>query len=70
MKHAITTRDARLVVRIVNLAHRFGCWYTSLHSKREGNGYTATIEIDGPSESLRRLDLQVNKLLLEYKEHF
>ena len=69
MKRAFTTRDARLVVRIVNLAHRFGCWYTALHSKRTTDTYAASIEIEGPSDAVRRLNLQVSKLILDDKEH-
>ena len=66
--HTIDTSDGRLLARIINLAHRFGCSYTRVSAQRDGNRYAATIELSGPADALRRLDLQVRKLTSDLEE--
>jgi glycine cleavage system regulatory protein len=64
------TTDARLLARIINLAHRFGCSYTRLVAQRTGERYAATIELSGPADALRRLNLLVGKLTNDPEESF
>jgi len=68
--HTIDTFDGRLLARIINLAHRFGCSYTEVTARRDGDRYAATIELCGPADALRRLDLQVRKLTTDIEEIF
>jgi len=68
--HSIDTVDGRLLARIINLTHRFGCSYTNLSARREGERYAATIELSGPVDALRRLTLQIRKLTTEHEEIF
>jgi len=70
VKTAFTMRDGRVLARIIHLAHRFGCSYTRLDAQRNGadSGYEATIELHGPEDALRRLKVQVNKLIND--DHF
>ncbi len=70
MTHSIDTVDGRLLARIINLTHRFGCSYTNLSACREGERYAATIELSGPADALRRLALQIRKLTTEHEEIF
>jgi glycine cleavage system regulatory protein len=70
MTHTIETFDPRLVARLINLAHRFGCSYTQLSAHRTGERYAATIEFSGPNDALERLTLQVRKLATEHEENF
>lgn len=70
MKTIVTMRDGRLLARIINLAHRFGCSYSTLAAHHDGTHYAATIELTGPADALRRLALQVNKLITDDKETF
>ena len=68
MKTALTTRDGRLLARIINLAHRFGCSYSTLSAQHDGANSAATIELCGPADALRRLTLAINKLITDDKE--
>jgi hypothetical protein len=68
VKTAFTMYDARLLARIIHLAHRFGCTYTRIEAQASSGVYTATIELDGPSVPLRRLSAQIQKLLTIDKE--
>ncbi len=70
MTHSIDTVDGRLLARIINLTHRFGCSYTNLSARREGERYAATIELCGPADALRRLTLQLHKLNSDHEEIF
>ena len=70
MTTTLTMRDGRLLARIINLAHRFGCTYTRVAAQQNGDAYAATIELHGPRDALRRLDLQLTKLLSDDKETF
>lgn len=69
MKIAIETRDERLLARIINLAHRFGCSYDHLFANRCGGAYVAAIALTGPADALRRLRSQITKLLNDDKEY-
>lgn len=69
MKIALKTRDERLVARIINLAHRFGCSYDDLLARRHDDTYVAAIELTGPTDALRRLGAQINKLIDDDKEY-
>lgn len=62
------SHDGRLLARIINLAHRFGCTYTRVASEQRGAGYRMELAFAGPRESLRRLDAQITKLLDDDKE--
>ena len=72
MKTAIQMSDGRLLARIINLAHRFGCGYTHVQAQADGDKYAVTIDLDGPADSLRRLKLQLDKIVADdnhqYKE--
>ncbi len=63
-------RDPRLLARIINVAHRFGCDYTKLESTQNDGMYTATLDLAGPADALRRLQLHIAKLLHDDKETF
>jgi len=67
MKADVKMRDGRLLARIINLAHRFGCSYTHVDAKAQSDGYIATIQLKGNPDALRRLSLQLNKLLADDK---
>lgn len=69
MKIALKTRDERLVARIINLAHRFGCSYDDLLARRRDDAYVAAIQLTGPADALRRLGPQINKLIDDDKEY-
>ena len=61
-------RDARLLARIVHLAHRFGCTYDYAASEKMGAAYRLQFAFAGEKDALRRLDVQITKLLDEEKE--
>jgi hypothetical protein len=62
-------RDGRLLARVINLAFQFGCSYTKMSSGRNDDGsLSATIELDGPPDALRRLNKKITALLLTEKE--
>jgi hypothetical protein len=65
----VAARDGRLLARIINLAHRFGCTYTRVASERSGNAYRLELAFAGPGEALRRLDNQITKLLDDDREN-
>jgi acetolactate synthase regulatory subunit len=60
--------DWRLLERIVGLTSRLGCRYTALNVSSHANTYHASIDFDGPADALRRLDLQLARLLADDKE--
>jgi hypothetical protein len=60
--------DGRLLARIINLAHRFGCSYSSVRARASDGRFRAAIELHGPEDALRRLQRQVNKLINDDKE--
>ena len=66
----IQMHDPRLLARILNVAHRFGCGYTRLESSYTGGTYVARIDLEGDADALRRLDLHIAKLLHDDKESF
>lgn len=66
----VEMHDQRLLARIINVAHRYGCAYERLESTNNGGTWTATIDLSGPAESLRRLNLHIAKLLHDDKETF
>jgi hypothetical protein len=66
----IAMNDSRLLARILNLAHRFGCGYTKLEAEYDGSRYVATLNLTGDADALRRLDAQIAKLLDDDKELF
>jgi len=68
MSSTFVMHDWRLLERIVGLTHRMGCAYTRVDVKSEGSRYTADIDFTGPPESLRRLSVQLNRLLNDDKE--
>jgi hypothetical protein len=68
MKTSLITRDGRLIARIINLAYQFGCSYSEISSRRSSGMYTATIELSGPPDALRRLDQKVITLIANEKE--
>jgi glycine cleavage system regulatory protein len=61
--------DPRLLARIINLVHRFGCSYSSVRARAGERAFTASIDLHGPADALRRLRAQVHKLLDDDKEH-
>jgi hypothetical protein len=61
-------RDERLLARIISLAHRFGCTHDYVASHRVGAGYRLEFAFSGEADALRRLDVQITKLLDEDKE--
>ena len=69
MRVELTTQDSRLVARLLNLAHRFGCSYSECSTSRNDVAYTAAIEFTGPPDALRRLRGQVTKLITDDKEY-
>jgi hypothetical protein len=64
----VTANDGRLLARIIHLAHRFGCTYESVASKRTGNAYRMEFAFAGPGDALRRLDAHITKLLDDDRE--
>ena len=64
----LVTSDGRLLARIINLAHRFGCTYTRVASERQGVAFHMEMAFAGPSDAVRRLDAQITKLLDDNKE--
>jgi len=64
----VTATDGRLLARIIHLAHRFGCTYTSVASQRAGAAYRIEFAFAGPGDALRRLDAQITKLLDDDRE--
>ncbi len=65
MKRQLRMNDGRLLARIINLAHRFGCGYTHVRAQADGQSYALTIELNGPEDSLRRLWLQLDKIVAD-----
>jgi len=66
----VEMRDPRLLARIINVAHRYGCGYERLESTYTGGTWTARLDLSGPADALRRLDLHIAKLLHDDKETF
>lgn len=64
----LVLNDWRLVERVVGLTNRLGCAYTNLSVRAVGGDYHATIDFTGPADALRRLDLQLTRLLDDDKE--
>lgn len=62
MKTTVRTRDGRVVARVVNLVHQFGCAYTELIAQKNSDLYTATIHLNGPADALRRLQKKITTL--------
>lgn len=70
MRVELTTRDSRLVARLLNLAHRFGCSYRECAtSLKDDEAFTGFIDFTGPPDALRRLRGQINKLIATDKEY-
>jgi len=65
---SLLVHDWRLLERIVGLTSRLGCAYTHLCVSPSDAFYRATIDFTGPPDALRRLDLQLNRLLTDAKE--
>jgi hypothetical protein len=65
---AVTANDGRILARIIHLAHRYGCTYTSVAAENVGAGYRMAFAFAGPSDALRRLDAQITKLLDDDRE--
>ena len=70
MKRTITTRDARTLARILNLAERCRCLCTLLCAEHVGDmaHYHVTVEMQGSDEALRLLDSQLNRVLAYERE--
>lgn len=70
MMRRLTTRDARLLARIINLADRCQCTYTLLSAERCGDNYTyhIAVALHGTDDALRLLDAQMNRLLANHQE--
>ena len=70
MKRAITTGDARMVARILNLAERCRCRCTFVTAEHQGDQsyYHVSIEFEGADDALRLLDSQLNRILAYEKE--
>ena len=68
MTTTFMTVDGRLVARLIMLAHRFGCNYTELSVTHNDAVFSVKITLIGGTESLRRLDAQLSKLLEYEKE--
>jgi hypothetical protein len=64
----VTANDGRILARIIHLAHRFGCTYTSVASEQLGAAYRMEFAFAGPGDALRRLDAQITKLLDDDRE--
>ncbi len=64
----VTANDGRILARIIHLAHRFGCSYTSVASEHTGAQYRMEFAFAGPGDALRRLDAQITKLLDDDRE--
>ncbi len=52
----------------MGLTSRLGCAYTHVSVRPSDTFYQATIDFTGPPDALRRLDLQLNRLLNDAKE--
>jgi hypothetical protein len=70
MKRVLTTRYARTLGRIVNLAERCRCEFTLLSAEHRGerSDYQVTIEMQGSDEALRLLDSQLTRILAYERE--
>ncbi|MHB1550547.1 MAG: hypothetical protein ACYDG0_02850 [Vulcanimicrobiaceae bacterium] len=66
---ALDVRDGRILARLIHLAHRFGCVYTRAEALQRDGSFRVRIHIDGPSEALARLRMQIDKLAREDKEN-
>ncbi len=64
----VTANDGRILARIIHLAHRFGCTYTSVAAENVGTEYRMQFAFAGPGDALRRLDSQITKLLNDDRE--
>jgi hypothetical protein len=64
----VTANDGRMLARIIHLAHRFGCTYTRAAAQHTGVAYHMEFAFAGPSDALRRLDVQITKLLDDDRE--
>jgi hypothetical protein len=64
----VTANDGRILARIIHLAHRFGCTYTSVAAENIGAEYRMAFAFAGPGDALRRLDAQITKLLDDDRE--
>jgi hypothetical protein len=64
----VTANDGRILARIIHLAHRFGCSYTSVASEHIGAQYRMKFAFAGSGDALRRLDAQITKLLDDDRE--
>ena len=70
MNVSLSMNDGRLLARVIQLAHRFGCTYTTVQATQHGTAYRANLAFDGPEEALRRLEAQITKLLNDDMETF
>ena len=69
MIRTMTTRDSRLLARMLNLADRCRCTYTLLSAERCGDDtYYVSVELDGTDDALHLLDAQMNRVLATYHE--
>ena len=60
--------DGRLLARVIYLAHRFGCAYTSVAGHELDGTYSGLLHFSGPSDALARLSKQIDKLNHAEKE--
>ena len=70
MKRTLTTRDARTLARIVNLANRCRCFCTLISAEHVGDmaHYVVNVEIEGTDDALRLLDVQLDRILAYERE--
>jgi hypothetical protein len=70
VKRTLTTRDARMLARIINLADRCGCLCTLLSAEHHGDmsHYQVSIELQGSDEALRLLESQLDRILAYERE--
>ena len=68
MTLSLVMHDWRLLERVIGLTSRLGCAYTRVDVRAGGEQYHATIDFVGTPEALRRLDLQLARLLNDDKE--
>ena len=63
MKESFSVSDGRMIARIINLAHQFNCSYHEVTARRENGGFTATIDLIGADDALRRLKMKLTAIL-------
>ncbi len=65
MTVAFTLDDARVTARIVNLAYRLGARVERIRLDARGTHFDAEFKFNGETETLRRLDSQLTRLVAD-----